>query len=127
MNSYHIWTIGCQMNKADSERLASALEQMGLQEAQAPWDADVVVLNSCVVRQSGRRQGGEHPGVTETPEGAYPDRVLALMGCMVGPRTEDLTTRFPMWTHSCAPSSTDRFWTCWGDAWGWIGKAASAT
>ena len=52
METYHIWTIGCQMNTADSERLGSALEQMGLTAVQRPTDADVVVLNSCVVRQS---------------------------------------------------------------------------
>ena len=51
-SSYHIWTIGCQMNTADSERLAGALEGMGLEETARPQDADVVVLNSCVVRQS---------------------------------------------------------------------------
>ena len=50
--SYHIWTIGCQMNKADSERLESALQQMGMSESQNANDADVVVMNSCVVRQS---------------------------------------------------------------------------
>ena len=40
------------MNRADSERLSSALEGLGLQEASAPREADVIVLNSCVVRQS---------------------------------------------------------------------------
>ena len=52
MNRYYIWTIGCQMNKADSERLESALGQMGLSAADSARGADVVVLNSCVVRQS---------------------------------------------------------------------------
>ena len=51
MDSFYIWTIGCQMNQADSERLASALEQLGLRPESQPQDADVVVLNSCVVRQ----------------------------------------------------------------------------
>ena len=52
MRSYHLWTIGCQMNTADSERLGSALEHLGLVPVDKPGDADVVVLNSCVVRQS---------------------------------------------------------------------------
>ena len=46
MSKYYIWTIGCQMNVADSDRLESALSQLGLQSAQAPQDADVIVLNS---------------------------------------------------------------------------------
>ncbi len=95
MNSYHIWTIGCQMNKADSERLASALEQLGLHETQAPGDADVVVLNSCVVRQSAEDKVVSTLGSLKPLKARNPDRVLALMGCMVGPRTEELTTRFP--------------------------------
>ena len=51
MNSYYLWTIGCQMNTADSQRLGSALEQLGVQEVEKAADADVIVLNSCVVRQ----------------------------------------------------------------------------
>ena len=52
MRNYFISTIGCQMNKADSERLESALGQIGLSAADSAKNADVVVLNSCVVRQS---------------------------------------------------------------------------
>ena len=52
MKSYYLWTIGCQMNKADSERLESALGQMGLAPGESARDSDVVVLNSCVVRAS---------------------------------------------------------------------------
>ncbi len=49
---YHIWTIGCQMNKADSQRAAQALEDMGLLPSDTADDADLIVLNTCVVRQS---------------------------------------------------------------------------
>ena len=95
MNSYYIWTIGCQMNKADSERLASALEQLGLQLVEAPKDADVVVLNSCVVRQSAEDKVGSTLGRMKPLKARQPDRVLALMGCMVGPKTDELKARFP--------------------------------
>ena len=47
---YHIWTEGCQMNVADSQRLASALEALGYEAAEKPEHADVVVLNTCMVR-----------------------------------------------------------------------------
>ena len=58
MQSYYVWTIGCQMNKADSERLESALGQMGLSPGESARDSDVIVLNSCVVRESAERPRG---------------------------------------------------------------------
>ena len=83
------------MNKADSERLESALGQMGLTPRQSPLDADVVVLNSCVVRQSAEdRVVGMMSGLKPLKRHA-PDKVVALMGCMVGPKTDALQKRFP--------------------------------
>ena len=95
MNSYHIWTIGCQMNTADSERLASALEQMGLESAASADDADIVVLNSCVVRQSAEDKVVGNLGAVSRLKKQDPDRVIALMGCMVGPKSDQLARRFP--------------------------------
>jgi tRNA-2-methylthio-N6-dimethylallyladenosine synthase len=95
MNSFHIWTIGCQMNTADSERLASALEQMGLESAADAGDADVVVLNSCVVRQSAEDKVVGNLGAVSRLKKQNPDRVIALMGCMVGPKSDQLARRFP--------------------------------
>ena len=95
MHSYHIWTIGCQMNKADSERLESAMGQMGLSSAASPRDADVIVLNSCVVRQSAEdRAVGMLTSLKPLKE-RNPEKVIALMGCMVGPKSEPLEKRFP--------------------------------
>lgn len=95
MRSYHVWTIGCQMNKADSERLESALGQLGLSPEKSARDADVIVLNSCVVRESAEeRVVGMLTHLKPVKEGA-PDKALALMGCMVGPRKEALAERFP--------------------------------
>ncbi len=95
MQSYHIWTIGCQMNKADSERLESALDQMGLGPVSEPEAADVVVLNSCVVRQSSEDKVVGMLSRLRSQNGDTRDRVLALMGCMVGPNTTTLEKRFP--------------------------------
>ncbi len=83
------------MNTADSERLASALEQMGLEATGNAGDADVVVLNSCVVRQSAEDKVIGNLGAVSRLKKHDPDRVIALMGCMVGPRTEQLAKRFP--------------------------------
>ena len=95
MESYHIWTIGCQMNQADSQRLASALEQLGLHSVDRPHDADVIVLNSCVVRQSAEDKVVGNLTSMKPLKTQRPDRVLALMGCKVGAKTGDLAKQFP--------------------------------
>ncbi len=83
------------MNTADSERLGAALEQLGLQPASRARDADVIVLNSCVVRQSAEdKVVGAVTGI-QPLKTSRPDRIVALMGCMVGPKTNDLSRRFP--------------------------------
>ena len=95
METFYIWTIGCQMNKADSDRLGSALEQLGLQEVERAGDADVVVLNSCVVRQSAEDKVANNLFQMRPVKKQRPEQVLALMGCMVGPKADDLQRRFP--------------------------------
>ena len=95
LDTYYIWTIGCQMNKADSERLGSALEQLGLRPVDNAKGADVIVLNSCVVRQGAEDKVVGNLWMVNPLKKKQPDRVLALMGCMVGPRTDELEKRFP--------------------------------
>ena len=95
MESFHIWTIGCQMNKADSQRLGSALEQLGLREAGTAKEADLVVLNSCVVRQQAEDKVVGNLTWMKPWRNEDPNRVVALMGCMVGAKTDELARRFP--------------------------------
>ena len=95
MQSYYVWTVGCQMNKADSERLESALGQMGLAPGESARDADVVVLNSCVVRASAEDRVVGMLTHLKPVKQRDPDKVLALMGCMVGPSKDALVERFP--------------------------------
>ena len=92
---YYIWTIGCQMNKADSERLSSALEGLGLEEATAPREADVIVLNSCVVRQSAEDKVIGMVTSLKPLKRSGSKQIIALMGCIVGPKTDELHRRFP--------------------------------
>ncbi len=105
--NYHIWTIGCQMNTADSQRLGSELERMGYRWTDEIEAADVIVLNTCVVRQQAEdkifgRLGGLRP-VRE----ARPDTVVALMGCLVGHKPpKALTRRFPEVDVFIPPSET---------------------
>ena len=92
--TYHIWTIGCQMNKADSDRLGDALEQLGLTPAPTAQHADVVVFNSCVVRQSAEDKVVGALGMAKALKRRRPERIVALMGCMVGPKKDALESRF---------------------------------
>ena len=96
MKKYHVWTEGCQMNVADSQRVGSALEHLGYTFTGKAEEADVIVLNTCVVRQSAEdkaygRLSSLHPLKVKKPE-----LVINLMGCLVGIRdNENLRTRFP--------------------------------
>ncbi len=81
---YHIWTIGCQMNVADSNHVAAELEKIGYGPTDKLDDADVVVLNTCVVRQSAENKAVGKLGSLKPWREQKPDGALALMGCMVG-------------------------------------------
>ena len=95
MDTYNIWTIGCQMNKADSERLGSALDQMSLFSVESPELADVIVVNSCVVRKSAEDKVTGMLAKLNGFKKNNPDQVIALMGCMVGPKQDKLQKQFP--------------------------------
>lgn len=81
---YHIWTIGCQMNVADSNHVAAELEKIGYGPTDTLDDADVVVLNTCVVRQSAEDKAIGKLGSLKPWKRQKADRAVALMGCMVG-------------------------------------------
>ena len=93
---YYIWTAGCQMNVADSQRVASSLERMGYHAAQKPGKADVIVLNTCVVRQSAEDRAHGYLTSLYAHKRSNPDLVINLMGCMVGVKGhEHLAERYP--------------------------------
>ena len=103
--TYHIWTLGCQMNVSDSQRLASELEKMGYRAAQNPDDADVLVVNTCVVRQGAEDKGVGRLFSLRPLKEKHPDKVIGLMGCMVGVRDSlPLRKRFPFVDVFLAPS-----------------------
>ncbi len=84
MKKYHIWTIGCQMNVADSTHVGAELEKLGYEPTARIDEADVVVLNTCVVRQSAEDKAAGKLGALKPWRMQDPNRTLALMGCMVG-------------------------------------------
>jgi tRNA-2-methylthio-N6-dimethylallyladenosine synthase len=93
---YHIWTEGCQMNVADSQRVASTLERMGMSLSLRAEEADVIVLNTCVVRQSAENKAYGRLFSLNPLKEKRPEVVINLMGCMVGVKgSEQLQKRFP--------------------------------
>jgi tRNA-2-methylthio-N6-dimethylallyladenosine synthase len=94
MPKYHIWTIGCQMNKAESERLSSYFEQLGYQPAGAD-DADLIVLNSCVVRQSAEERVVNKLHNLRPLKKSRPSLTIAVTGCLVNADLTKLERRFP--------------------------------
>lgn len=105
--TYHIWTIGCQMNEADSRRLAQQLEFAGYQPVEQAEAADLVVLNTCVVRQQAEDKAIGRLGALKAVKQARPDLTIALMGCMVGLKEEPaLRRKFPYVDVFMPPSET---------------------
>ena len=83
---YHIWTLGCQMNVADSQLLASELEKRGHHAAEDWEAADIWVVNTCVVRQSAEDKAYGRLNELNRLKRKNPGKVIGLMGCLVGVR-----------------------------------------
>ena len=112
MPSYHIWTVGCQVNTADSAKLAAGLRRLGLEPTDQPRDADLVVLNTCAVRQHAEDKAQAKLGTLKRLKQTNPDLRIAVMGCMVGPHTargdDPIVSRFPFVDAWAQPQRFDR-------------------
>ena len=102
---YHIWTEGCQMNVADSLKLAAGLDRFAWQAVDKPEDADLVVLNTCVVRDSAEHRAVSHLGRLAAMKRRGAGFKIVVMGCMVGPNDADLRRRFPYVDHFARPQA----------------------
>jgi tRNA-2-methylthio-N6-dimethylallyladenosine synthase len=93
---YHISTFGCQMNEADSQRLASEMEKLGLRATEQKEDADVLLLNTCVVRQNAEDKAYSYIQTLKPLKKHNPNVVIGVMGCLVGVRgNSPLQKSFP--------------------------------
>ena len=94
--NYHFWIIGCQMNVADSERIARALNEHGHRQVGTADDADVVLLTSCTVRQGAEdRLWGELGKLGKLKKGR-PDLVVGLTGCVADGNVDAFLKRAPV-------------------------------
>ena len=93
--TYRIETFGCQMNVHDSERLGGLLERAGYEAASGPDDADLVVINTCSVRERAEEEAASR--LDRYRGAAAPDRpVIAVIGCVAQQEGERLLERAPM-------------------------------
>lgn len=92
---YCIITYGCQMNEADSRLMASVLDRGGWRECESPEAADLIVLNTCSVRQKPEQKVYSRLGELRVRKAARPDTIIAVAGCMAQREGEHLLDRAP--------------------------------
>jgi tRNA-2-methylthio-N6-dimethylallyladenosine synthase len=92
---YHITTFGCQMNKADSERMAGILEDMGFENSEDPNNANLIVYNTCTIRDNAEQKVYSHLGRQAKRKHHEPDLTLIVAGCVAQQEGEALLRRVP--------------------------------
>ena len=83
LKSYFLQTFGCQMNENDSEKLAGTLEGAGFVEASKKNDADLIIFNTCCVRDNAEKKFYGHLGALKALKAANPNLIIAICGCMM--------------------------------------------
>jgi tRNA-2-methylthio-N6-dimethylallyladenosine synthase len=92
---YHVTTFGCQMNAHDSERIKGLLEELGLGEALSQEQADVIVLNTCTIREKPDTRFAAHMGNAAKLKRERPGTVVAVGGCYAEAQRERLFELYP--------------------------------
>jgi tRNA-2-methylthio-N6-dimethylallyladenosine synthase len=92
---YHVTTFGCQMNAHDSERIKGMLESLGLGEAVSAEEADVIVFNTCTVREKPDQRFAAHLAQATALKRADPERVIAVGGCYAEAQRERIFELYP--------------------------------
>lgn len=92
---YHITTFGCQMNKADSERMAGVLEEMGFDFTEDPNDANVILYNTCTIRDNAEQKVYSYLGRQAKRKQQEPDLTIIVAGCVAQQEGETLLRRVP--------------------------------
>ncbi|MCW3026393.1 MAG: modification enzyme MiaB family [Solirubrobacterales bacterium] len=95
MRRYHLTTFGCQMNEHDSERMKGMLESLGYAEASERADADLILFNTCSIRETADRRFVSHLGEARRLKREQPDRIVGVGGCWAQSVKEEVFQRFP--------------------------------
>jgi tRNA-2-methylthio-N6-dimethylallyladenosine synthase len=92
---YHVTTFGCQMNVHDSERMQGMLESLGYEQAKSREDADVILFNTCSIRESADNRFIAHLGEAKRLKSEDPERVVGVGGCWAQSVKDEVFHRFP--------------------------------
>ncbi|MGZ4175343.1 MAG: tRNA (N6-isopentenyl adenosine(37)-C2)-methylthiotransferase MiaB [Solirubrobacteraceae bacterium] len=95
MKRYHVTTFGCQMNEHDSERIKGMLESLGYAESDTRSDADLILFNTCSIREAADSRVVAHLGEAKRLKREHPDRVIGVGGCWAQSVKEEVFARFP--------------------------------
>src|SRR5438105_3724066 len=109
MHRFHVWTIGCQMNVAESAAITLALRKRGLTPVASMDDADLVILNSCTVRESAEQRVQGQLGLLARRKRQDPDLMIALTGCSVEPDLSAMEQKLPMVDFFFRPGALEHF------------------
>jgi tRNA-2-methylthio-N6-dimethylallyladenosine synthase len=92
---YHVTTFGCQMNEHDSERIKGMLESLGYAEAGSRSDADLILFNTCSIREAADSKFVAHLGEAKRLKREQPGTVIGVGGCWAQSVKEEVFARFP--------------------------------
>ena len=95
MKTYHVTTFGCQMNEHDSERMKGMLESLGYREVAQRADADVILFNTCSIRESADSRFVGHLGEAKRLKSEDPTKVIGVGGCWAQSVKDDVFRQFP--------------------------------
>lgn len=95
MPSYHVTTFGCQMNVHDSERMQGMLESLGYEEAESRDGADLILFNTCSIRESADSRFIAHLGEAKRLKSEDPERIVGVGGCWAQSVKDEVFQRFP--------------------------------
>jgi tRNA-2-methylthio-N6-dimethylallyladenosine synthase len=95
MKRYHVTTFGCQMNEHDSERMKGMLESLGYREADQRSDADLILFNTCSIREKADDRFIAHLGEAKRLKREDPERIVGVGGCWAQSVKEQVFAQFP--------------------------------
>jgi len=95
MKSFHVTTFGCQMNVHDSERMRGMLSSLGYEEAASRDEADLILFNTCSIRESADSRFIAHLGEAKRLKSEMPERIVGVGGCWAQSVKEEVFARFP--------------------------------
>jgi tRNA-2-methylthio-N6-dimethylallyladenosine synthase len=108
MATFHVTTFGCQMNAHDSERMKGMLESLGYEEAGERSAADVILFNTCSIRESADNRFLAHLGEAKRLKSEDPNRVVGVGGCWAQSVKEEVFERFPFVDVAFGPGQIHR-------------------